>query len=320
MTSKPLLALISSLMLFAPDHGAFADNAQAPSSCTINGIVSGGGLINGQSVAFNFSPTSTSSPTWYGGFASGALDLSCGLFNAQADAAYYDQGTGFVPASDSSNNVLSTALSQGHYGGAVFLRDSGFGALGVSASSIMTSASLTRKLGTFGGDDGETRFGAFGELYASENLTFGGSVHHFDGAFPYFTNGYSGFELAALAKYYPSNNLALTGRVDVLLSQLEFDNGAEPINGMALSLGAEYLVADSGLSVFANGIYSSRHQSFPTSTDTIDVSDFVANVGFSFAFGGTPTNSLVARDRSGTYDNTSTFLEKLPDFVSSSPN
>ena len=314
-----LLASVSGMMLFVSIPSVFAAAASDSEQCTVHGIVSGGGFVNSQSVTFNFGSTGTASPTWKGGFGEGALALSCGLFNAQVDAAVYDQTTGVVPATD-PNLVLGSWLRQGHYGGAVFLRDQSVGAIGLSASKVLNIASLTRIGGTFDGDNGYTRYGAFGEYYLNENTTLAASGHYFNGSFPYFNNGYSGFELAALATYYPSENLAITGRVDALLSQLEFNTGPDQINGLALTLGGEYLVQDTNLSVFANGIFGYRKETFPTSTDTIEVKDLVASVGFKFAFGGAGFNSLVARDRSGTYDNTSLWLEKLPDFISSAPN
>lgn len=315
MKSKLLISI-----LLASAAGVSSQNALAESpDCSLNGIVSGSGTLDGQSVTFDFGSIDTASPTWWSGTAEGALGLNCGLFNAQIDAAYTSLSTGAVPASD-PNQVLGTWASQAHYGGAIFLRDPNVGAFGVSASRIVTSASLTRLGGTFGGDGGETRIGAFGEYYTSDNFTVGASLHHFEGAFPYFNNQYHGFELAAFGKYYASTDLSFTGRVDALLSNLEFNTGPFPINGVAVTLGSEYRVADTGLSLFADGTYSSRRETSPTSSDTVKVDDFAARVGLKFAFGGGSTHSLVGRDRSSTYDNTSLFLEKLPDFISSAPN
>lgn len=315
MKSKLLLVI-----LLASAAGVSSQKASAAApDCSLNGIVSGSGMLDGQAVTFDFGSIDTASPTWWSGTAAGALGLNCGLFNAQIDAAYTTLSTGAVPATD-PNQVFSTWASQAHFGGAIFLRDPNVGAFGVSASKIVTSASLTRVGGTFGGDGGETRIGAFGEYYMGDSFTLGASLHHFEGDFPYFGNPYHGFELAAFGKYYASTDLSFTGRVDALLSNLEFNTGPYPINGFAVTLGSEYLVADTGLSLFADGTYSSRRETSPTSTDTVKVDDFAARVGFKFAFGGAGIHSLVGRDRSSTYDNTSLFLEKLPDFISSAPN
>ena len=45
----------------------------------------------------------------------------------------------------------------------------------------------------------------------------------------------------------------------------------------------------------------------------LENTDLQAFIGFKYAFGGNSNATIVGRDRHGTYDNTSIFLEKLPD-------
>jgi len=80
-------------------------------------------------------------------------------------------------------------------------------------------------------------------------------------------------------------------------------------NGVAGSAEAEYLIPNTSLSLLLGGRYASRNLDVGSGGGTlIDTSGYV---GVKWAFGA-PVTSLRARDRAGTYDNTSVFDEKLP--------
>lgn len=322
-----LLASVVGAMFSASAQHAFANDGVDPSQCTVHGIVSGGGTIDSEKYTSVGLTTKSATYPVFGGFGEGALAYTCNNWNFQADASLYYFGASgsdkiAVPTIDANANSR-----QGHIGGAIFLREPDQGAIGISGSWVFESGEypsllILNPVATT--NMGVGRIGAFGEIYAGDAFTFGLSAHYFNGninfqtvGIPGITTDINGLEASAFAKFYPTDQLALTTQVDFTRDRWtpSFGNYYD-ISGVAITLGVEYLVSDSNFSLFANGIYAARRQQQNTSANFTDTADLQALVGFKYAFGGNSTSTIVGRDRGGTYDNTSTFLEKLPDLFS----
>ena len=310
---------------------AFAADVLEPAGCNIMGIVEGGGLYDWQNSDVSLGGPQIRSPSnWHSGFGEIAAGVTCSDWNFQADAAYY----GFW-ASKTINTVpppedVNLSARQGHVGGSVFWRDPQSMALGVSGSWVSQGYDISASPANVALATGSTgniwRAGGFAEFYASDSLTLAASAHYFNGSLPngQFSGGVAldqfGFEFAGIAKYYPTDDLALTARVDALRSTFRIADVANfDFNGYALSLEGEYLVPETQLSLFAGGRYADRTITL-FSPARIDLQDTQAFIGVKYAFGGAAPSSIAARDRTRTYDNTSVFLEKLPSLAGSIDN
>lgn len=233
---------------------------------------------------------------WNTMFGEGGGVVTCGSWNFQGDMAYYAHETDF-----DIDGGKDLAAAEGHFGGAMFWREPGMGALGLSASIVNQEI--------FAKDNDYLRAGAFGEFYVGEQFTLGGSAHFFTG--DDFLDNHDGVELAAIAKFYAMPDLSLTLRGDMMWSDI--DNEVN-YDGVAVTGEVEYLAWDKGLSVFGGARYADRTVS--DGGDELSFEDMQVYAGLKFSFGA-DTASLVERDRTGTYDNTSVMLEKLPDVFSS---
>ena len=326
MTSKLVLhASVSGLLLFVSIPSVFAAAAIDSDQCSLNGIVSGGGTIDSEKYTSVELATKTATYPVWGGFGEGALAYTCSAWNFQADAAlYYLSASGRdnipVPAIDATANSR-----QGHIGGATFWRDPEQGAVGFSGSWVFEKGDQAAVTPTTNDrtrtDMSIWRIGAFGEIYASDALTFGASAHYFTGNIDLGTVNFKtiytnihGVEASAFAKFYPTDQLALITQLDFTANRWSLDAKNDyDTTGIAVTLGAEYLVADTNLSLFANGMYAFRSRQYVGQPSLLENTDLQAFIGFKYAFGGNSNATIVGRDRHGTYDNTSIFLEKLPD-------
>lgn len=281
---------------WAPTAGAAETKS---SSCEVSSLLSGGflwakqdydysaGNLGGKDNAFDDKDYSAGN-----GDAAGLVN--CGTTNFQVDMAYYGHQMDYVLGDKDAANV--------HFGGAMFARgDSGI--IGVSGSYVNTNqvAGLEEDIG---------RGGIVTQFYAHDNFTVGASVHYFNGKLDIkdSSGGHDGMEYSAFAKLYATENLALRIQGDVIDSQ--WDNSFDTF-GWATSAEAEYQINGYPVSVYAGGRYASRDID-----ELTKIKDTQGYLGVKFAIGGN-TTSLLSRDRNGPIDNTSTFLEKLPNEITS---
>ena len=314
---KRLLYLsISILPLFLLGTNAQAADVALPvAECGITGIVEGGAGYQGGNV--DFAGTKRDMSGNFLGFGEAAIGYGCVNWMAQLDGAFYyegfsNNGVGFRRAPSQVNG----RDSQGHIGGAIFWRDPAVGRLGLAGSEILNNAHFDG-LGPSGVDFGGslTRLGAFGDFYASDAFTLGAGAFYvfgnpinndFLGSGTYLSE--SGFEGNIHAKFYATDNISFGLQGDIQRANLTSSGVVMPFNGLAGSAEVEYLVPDTALSVFLGGRVASRTLEAGTN---VTLNDTQGYIGVKFAFGG-PVGSLRARDRAGTYDNTSVFNEKLP--------
>lgn len=307
----------STVLIFV--SAASAADLPKSSACTVMGIVSGGAGTD--RVTLTEDPNSADF-NWLDGFGEGALGWRCGNWNFQADAALHN----FTGTDTPSAETGHFRDRQTHIGGAIFARVPDVAAVGISASVISDAARLDVEspLGDFSlsGSGNIFRFGAFGEYYVSDQLTIGGSAHYLKGGVPVPlfppNDEVSGLEVSALAKYYISENFVLTARADLFNGHLDLKGlgvSVAKLTGAAASLEGEYGLPNSNFSLFVGGRLAQRDFAI-TGYPTAELSDMQLYTGLKFSFGG-GTASLAERDRSGTYDNTSVFAEKLPNISDS---
>lgn len=314
-----LLALLAAAVMM-PQAASAADIADT--GCTLQGAVMGGGLLGWQSYDVDSIDDENAEDTdWSALFAEASGLVTCNAWNFQADYAYYGHSADLgnkdidddtpIPDELDSKSLESEAGSH-HFGGAVFWRDPQFAAVGLSGSYITQDADWY----FIDKDNSYYRVGLFGDFYANDQFTLGGSVHYFNGSSEAFGKDFAdhdGFELAAFAKFYATPELAFSLRGDYMISDFSEDgsgggSGDISFDGFAITGEAEYLVWDEGLSLFGGARFASREFN---DMGELGIDDVQVYAGLKFALGG-GGGSLVDRDRSGAYDNTSVMLEKLP--------
>jgi hypothetical protein len=207
----------------------------------------------------------------------------------------------------------------GHIGGAAFTRNDQM-ALGVAASIVMQKSHIEYAFYTpFESNTHFFRAGAFAEYFGGDSFTLGASGHYFTGGTPSFNfqndATMSGFEGTAYLKFYPSENFALSIQGDGVRGKADADYYHDDISGYAATVEAEYKFANTPLSLSVGGRWAHRESEGEYYLSTIEDKQIFASAKFDF--GGAKNTSLLMRDRTGTYDNTSTLFEKLPDFFSS---
>ncbi len=280
--------------------------------CTLSGSVGIGYMFDWQNNDFDIGSEDSfdGDVDWNTPFGEAGGLVTCGGFNVQADFAYYNhQGdAGNVGKLD----IDDVDADNSHFGGALFWRDPSYAALGVSASWVNQDV-LTKDSDTFRG-------GVFGEFYL-ESFTLGASAHYFNGEVinvgPLDIDQ-DGFELAAWGRFYATPDLSLMVRGDALFSNIDLPSGVDTdvdLNGWAISGEAEYLAWDKGLSVFGGVRYAQRSIDVDDVDFDVDIDDTQVYAGLKFYFGQDGT--LQDRQRTGTIDNTSVFLEKLPNALTS---
>jgi hypothetical protein len=297
-----LVLAASALAIAAVSSGAKAADIVSESGCYLAGDGRLGGMYDAQNINVDDSDVGNLDSDWGTLFGEGRGLVSCGSFNFQGDFAYYDHST--KDDIDGGKSVLDMDTANRHFGGAMFWRDQNVGMLGLTGSRITQDMVFK--------DTNYLRAGLVGEYFLNDQFTLGASAHYFH------TNDWAnkdikhkGFELATNLKFYATPDLSFKLEGALLNSRLTNEGDREKHNGFSVGLEAEYLFWDQGASVFAGGRYSNR--SF---TSSIDIEDLQAYVGLKFAFGGN-TQSLLTRDRSGPIDNTSIYLEKLPNALNS---
>ena len=297
---------------------ALAADSVEPAGCSLSSVVQGGGMITKfkHKVSIGDYRRNTPYDTMQSGFGEVAADLQCATWTFQADAAFYSFTTNGTYIFDN----YDMAVYQGHIGGAIFNRKDDLGMIGLSGSRVLHHQKIDF-VSPFNGIDidyrdgaGYWRVGGFGEFYAGDALTLGAGAYYINGDWLKFgksDNHFTekGLEAFATLKYYPMDELAINLRGDILNSKIK---GGEPFKftGYALSAEAEYLVRDTHLSFFAGARYADR--TLKSDFTKYSIVDKQAFLGLRFTFGGPVSSSLGNRDRHGSYDNTSVFLEKLP--------
>jgi hypothetical protein len=320
------------LMVGSISSAQAADVVQEP-GCSFNGSVMAGYMYNWQDVSSEFSSFGDDitekdedfdgEPEWQTPFGEGAALVTCGGLNIQADFAAYNH------TNDIDGKDEDLEQDNRHGGGALFYRDGSF-AGGLSASLI--SQDITGK------DSDMYRVGLFGEFYFDDVFTLGASAHYYNRD-EVEGKDEDGFELAAWGRFYATPNFGLMLRGDVLLPNssfdvgddvppgLDFDVDVDQGTGWAVTGEAEYLVWDQGLTIFGGARYAERsldfnfdiapdpdvHLRFDNDIEDLQV---YAGLKFYFDFGGGKT--LVENHRTGAFDNTSVFHEKLPEALASS--
>jgi hypothetical protein len=300
------------LLVAGAVSSAQAADVVADEGCTLSGSVGIGYMFDWQNNDFDIGSEDSfdGDVDWSTPFGEAGGLVTCGGFNVQADFAYYNhQGdAGNVGKLD----IDDVDADNSHFGGALFWRDPSYAALGVSASWVNQDV-LTKDSDTFRG-------GIFGEFYM-ESFTLGASAHYFNGEVinvgPLDIDQ-DGFELAAWGRFYATPDLSLMVRGDALFSNIDLPSGIDTdvdLNGWAISGEAEYLAWDKGLSVFGGVRYAQRSIDVDDVDFDVDIDDTQVYAGLKFYFGQDGT--LQDRQRTGTIDNTSVFLEKLPNALTS---
>ena len=307
-----LFLSISILPLFLLRTNAQAADVFVPvAECGITGIVEGGAGYQGGSAPTLGGTTKDLSGNFLG-FGEAALGYGCVNWMAQLDAAFYHGGFSNNPGA----GTVTGQDNQGHIGGAIFWRDPAVGRLGLAGSEILNNAHFN-----FTGVDDDiggslSRIGGFGDFYASDAITFGAGAFYVTGTpinnavISGTSISETGFEGNIHAKFYAADNISFSLQGDIQRANLNSSGSVNSWNGLAGSAEAEYLVPNTALSLFLGGRVASR--TFGNGNNRT-FNDTQGYIGVKWAFGG-PVSSLRARDRSGTYDNTSVFDEKLPGF------
>lgn len=308
-------ALFAAIAATATVNSANAAALIGTSGCTVMGIVRAGGIYDAQNVSFEgpFNPLNVDK-NWSSAFGDGAIGLNCDAWNFQVDSAYYAFGghDTYVTAPGTGD----WTSNNGHIGGAAFWRDNDK-AFGLDGSVIFQSAFADIEIpgglvGTATDARNMVRLGGFAEAYLSNSVTFGVSAHYFTGEFAGNLVGKKhsehGLELTALAKFYPTDNLAILFQADGAVGKAQ---GANDLTSFAATLEVEYKFGESPISGFIGARWAEQKINDPA-TDNIIVNDKQLFAGLKLEFGGSGQASLVKRDRTGTYDNTSTIFEKLP--------
>ena len=317
-------ALIGSAAVLAFSQAHAAD-VPAPAGCTVMGIISVGGIYDWQNVKFLGQRELSTDQKWRAGFGDGAVGLTCDALNLQVDAAIYGlYGTdnvdfSEVPAIGTRQDVVFKSTN-GHIGSAAFIRNDQM-SIGVDASVVFQNYNVSdHGNGETSNTERTYRVGAFGQFFAGDNVTFGASAHYFNGtngANGIPSSGYDkasqhGFEFTGLIKYYPTDNLALTLQGDATTGRVNYGYYEYNNTGYAATVEAEYKFSGTPLSIFAGGLWAKRQDIARTYLAQYNDDDKQIFAGLKLDLGGAKNTSLALRDRTGTYDNTSTLLEKLP--------
>ena len=234
------------------------------------------------------------------GFGEAGALSNCGTLGLQADFAYYDHkldsdvDIGVGPFTDLADKDAANT----HVGGAIFGRGEA-GLIGFSGSWV----NVNHILGT---NEDLYRIGLVGEHHLSDRMTLGASVHYFDGEFE--GKDHNGMEYSAFASLYANDNLSLKVQADLLNASWE-DLG--DVDGWAIGGEVEHQLSSGQFSIFAGGRFASRDYN-----EVFNVEDTQGFIGLRIALGASQP-SLIARDRQGVINNTSTFLEKLPNDITS---
>ncbi len=296
---------------------AWSADIVEPAGCNIETLVQGGGMFTDTkqlTSGFNYKYKSKA-PETLTAFGEIASDLQCQSWTFRADAAAY----GFWNDGTSNTRDYGLAIWQGHIGGSIYKRNEDTGMIGISASRVLHHGNLDfdEVLGqpdlSFKDSASYFRLGWYGEFFANDNFTLGAGAYYINGDLLKFATvdpdlREKGIEAFATLKFYANDNMAFALRGDLIDSKIR-GVGDLKLSGYAISAEAEYKFDNSNLSVFAGARYADR--SFKLQALKQDVEDVQGFIGLRFDFGGPEFVSLRERDRTGAYDNTSVFQEKL---------
>ena len=306
LRAKTILG-ISMLALSGMFIGRAEARSVAPSECSVAGILTAGGMLEGGHFSSS-SGGSTLDSAWGALFGEGAGLVTCDAWNFQGDVAYYNHTA--IARGKSFN------APEGHFGGDIFWRDPSVGDFGFQASYL----SQTSIFNTFDGNFDIARGGLFGNYYLNDRVSLGANAHLFTTTHNVFRSkgssgkGYSGFEVSADAKYYVTPNLKFTLTGDFLQSQYNAPSFSTipKLGGAAVTLQADYQFCDTGLTGFIGGRFAHRVFWTDSSSSTTNIDERQVFIGLTLPIGAKP-GSMVMHDRTGPVNNTSTFLEKLPE-------
>ena len=315
---------ISLIALFAAT-GFNSDAVEAAgvsgSECTLSGALAGGGLWGDQSYNYVVNDGASDQSDWQSLFVEASGLVTCNAANFQIDYAHYghesdfgnkdqfsnkNEGDPFYGISGLDNKTTDAGVQ--HYGGAIFWRDPNMNAFGLSGSFIRQASDLW----LYDIRNDYYRGGLFAEYYPTERMTMGGSVHYFHADSDIWGKDFAdhnGVEFAAYAKFYPIPQMSLNVRGDYMLDATPKNKGIE-VNGYAITAEVEYEIWNKGLVLTGGARYANRQ--LGDTGDSFEITDKQVFAGIKFYFSANGAKSLQERDRTGSYDNTSTMLEKLP--------
>ena len=235
------------------------------------------------------------------GFAEGAFlfsNLADSNFNIQIDGSYY-----LNDLSNHDNNGSSVdekGVDRWHGGGVLFWRDATIGLLGIDGAYGQQNWS--------GDKIDDYRVGARFEYYPSDFFTLGGRagyIHEKEGS---HDKGADGFYANGFGEVYATENWAFTGSVDYAYFS-KWDkppNDKEPLTIWAFTAETEYDLSTSvnrPISIFAGGRYTDQDDSEST------FNEIQGFVGLKWYFGGGDT--LAAKHRNNTLDNLNTPFDRV---------
>ena len=278
-------------------------SASASGNCYYAGIVEGSGLFDLHNYPSATAGADTSS-SYTGANGYGFLDISCGLWNAQANAGIQNQ----FPYSYNSGAFGYTHNDLYGKGGAdVFLRNPNSYAFGVGIEREAEDYHSVG-FGTATGVDvhayGNWLKGrAFGEAYINNHTTLGALGYYRGGDSFYTGNGYDSQDTEyggdIYAKYYVTPNISM--KLDGALSQRAFQNigFTENTTFYSATLSGEYKFNHSPVSLYSGLRYGGSSASATNSAIVTPVNYAEGYVGITLALGPYANGSLVDQDRHG---------------------
>ncbi len=289
-----VLAYISAFLIpCGVASGALAADAGAADDCGLKAAVWGGYSYSELKVdefpddGFNA----------HGPMAVAAGLLSCGTWNAQVDL----EGSATFNESEPEGKILSGGAT-----GKLFWRDTDIGAVGALAGYDFSS--LDYEDPDFRPRDiheHDLSAGVFGQYFATDRITVAASAgvdwqREYDDNFA-FDDAIksSGWNVQAAAKFYVDPRFALV--VQARYAESDIEEGAILTEDITLGGGAEYLIENTGLSLFGRAQVGFSSIGFERDEEPgyswIDATVLTAFAGIRYDFG--PVPSLVERDRTG---------------------
>ena len=307
------------LQVLLPSVSRAAGVSQVVPMCGVVGNATALAGYEGTNAVDGKGPTFSGPSSFFGG-ADAALGYGCANWMVQIDGAW--NGTPAYGVTNLGGSTGTASDGRGHIGGVAFLRDASLGRIGIAGSEIFDgTGNSSGGAGLYAGS--LTRLGGFGEYYVNDKFTLGAGAFY-DSGVPYYVTypnqplSFSGFDGYLSAKFYPNNRLSLSLRGDMQSASSSWPSGGagatvpDQYSGFAATAEVEYLFEGNNLSVLGGARYAGRLDATNWGPQGRTFYDEQAYVGVKFAFGGSDPTSLQARDRNGTYDNTSVMFEKLP--------
>jgi len=214
----------------------------------------------------------------YNNYGANGAEANGGRGAANATVNLFETGFGALGVAGdvryTNLDFNATSLQSWEFGSNAFLRMP-FGKFGASVAHARITPSGGAKTKAMS-------YGAFGEFYATNDLTFSAKGGMFDG-----TGGFDGAYYGAGAKFYIIPNWSVGARVD----QTAFDGGGRLTD---YNVSAEYLISwDVPVSLYGGYTYSDTTGPGPH----LDL----WTIGLKFYFGAGTNDALVAHDRAGAF-------------------